>query len=150
MKKNKRILALLAVLTLVTAALAILHLSTRTDVLDGTLQIEANGQTTEIALADLTISPVVGTVVNGKGEEKLVDSQGVPLSELLTQLQITAFTSVTAVADDAYSATVTEDEIFTPDKVYLSVQENAGVCLVVFGDSNSKRQVSGVERLEVT
>ena len=56
---------------------------------------------------------------------------------------------VTVTADDEYSAVVTAEELAAPDKVYLIAQEEDGVQLVVFGDSNSKRNVSNVVRVTV-
>lgn len=143
---NKRVLLLLAGLVLLTAVLAALHLTTRTAVPKGTLLVEAQGKTVEAALSELTLSPVRGTVVNGKGEETAIHRQGLLLSELLAHCGVTDFRQVTVTADDAYSAAVTREEILAPDKVYLVMEEDA-VQMVVFGDPNSKRRVSGVVSL---
>ena len=52
-------------------------------------------------------------------------------------------------ADDAYNAVVTAEEIAEPDRVYLIQQDEGGLRLIVFGDSNSKRSVSNVASLSV-
>ena len=54
------------------------------------------------------------------------------------------------VADDEYSAMVSKDELDQTDKVYLLVGTEDRSQLVVFGDENSKRNVSGIIRLGVT
>ena len=70
------------------------------------------------------------------------------MCDLLSQTGITDYQKVLVVADDAYSAEVTAEEIAAPGQVYLMRQED-GIRLVVFGDSNSKRNVTNVVRLEV-
>ena len=54
------------------------------------------------------------------------------------------------VANDEYSAMVSKDELDQTDKVYLLVGIEDRPQLVVFGDENSKRNVSGIIRLGVT
>ncbi len=149
MKKNKWLLAALAALILVTAVAAVWHLSTRQTAAAGTLRIEAGGQLTELPLSKLSLTAVKGTVVNGKGEEKPIDAPGTPLADVLARADVTGYTQVTVVADDEYSATVTAEEIAQPDKVYLLMQEGDRPQLLVFGDANSKRNVSDVIRLVV-
>lgn len=149
MKKNKWLLAALAALILVTAVAAVWHLATRQTSAAGTLRIEAGGQVTELPLSKLPLTAVKGTVVNGKGEEKTIDAPGTSLADALAQADVTRCTQVTVVADDEYSATVTAEEIAQPDKVYLLMQEGERPQLLVFGDANSKRNVSDVIRLVV-
>lgn len=147
--KNRRVCVLISALVILTGVLAFIHFTTRDTVPEDTLKIEAPTRTVDVTLPELELTEIKGTVVNGKGEKKAVDAQGILLSSLFGQLQISGFESVTAEADDAYSASVTAEEIAAPDKVYLITQENGGVQLMVFGDSNSKRHVSGVVCLKV-
>jgi len=67
----------------------------------------------------------------------------------LAQAGIDEYAQVTAVADDGYSAVVTREEIEEFDKVFLLLEEGEQPQLLVFGDANSKRNVSGVIRLIV-
>lgn len=150
MKKNKFLIVLLIVLVVVTAGAAVWHNATRVTAPQGTLRVECGDTVTEISLDQLQLSPVQGTVVNGKGEERTIDDQGVLLSQVLEQAGVSDYAQVEAVADDEYSATVTKDEIDQLDKVYLLVGEEDRPQLVVFGDENSKRNVSGVIRLVVS
>ena len=44
---------------------------------------------------------------------------------------------------------VTAEDVNAPDRVYLIRQEENGMQLIVFGDDNSKRNFSDVERLSI-
>lgn len=147
--KNRRIVLFLAVLVVLNGALAAARFAVRDAVPAGTLEIETAQETRSVMLSEMELTEVEGTVINGKGEEKEVCGQGILLSALLRQSAISDFAEVTAEADDAYSAAVTAEEIAEPGKVFLLAQEDGGVQLVVFGDPNSKRNVSGVVRLQV-
>lgn len=150
MKKNKFLIILLVVLVIITAGAALWHNATRVTAPEGTLRVEAGEAVTQIPLSQLTLTAVQGTVVNGKGEESVIDSQGILLSQVLEQAGVSQYTQVEVVADDEYSAVVTREEIVQPDKVYLLLGEDGQPQLIVFGDKNSKRNVSGVIRLVVT
>lgn len=147
MKKNRFTILLIAGLVLLAAAAAVLHLTSRTAVGENSLLIEFGGSLTEISLGDLSLEPVRGSVVNGKGETLPIDGQGAALSDILTKASASGFHSVTVVSDDEYKAEVTADEILESGSVYLLVPEEGRPQLVVFGDSNSKRNVKNVARL---
>ena len=149
MKKNRVGLLAGAVLVLVTVVAAAIHLSGRISPAEGALYIEKDGRSTELAISDMALEPVRGTVVNGKGETRSIDGRGFPLAALLERVEMQADRQVTVTADDEYSAVVTAEELAAPDKVYLVAQEEDGVQLVVFGDANSKRNVSNVVRVTV-
>ena len=149
MKKAEPVKIAVIVLILITAVVATCYLTTRSAASEGTLRIENGGRVIELPLERLKFIPVRGTAVNGKGEERTVNGQGVLLSEVLREAGISEFTEVTVTADDAYNAVVTEEEIAEPDRVYLIKQDEGGLRLVVFGDSNSKRSVSDVVSLSV-
>ena len=149
MKKPEPAKIIVAVMVLVTAVVAVFYLNTRTAVPEGTLRIEHGGRTLELPLEELELTAVHGTVVNGRGEERTVDAQGILLSQVLQEAGITEFSEVTVTADDEYNAAVTAEEVAEPDKVYLIRQDDGGMQLIVFGDSNSKRNVSNAARLSV-
>lgn len=150
MKQNKLVILLLAVLLAVTAVAAGIHLSTRQTAQMGTVLVECAGKTEELSLDRVELTAVRGTVVNGKGEERSVDAQGALLSTVLAEAGITSYTQVAVTADDEYSVTVTEEEASAPDRVFLIIQEGERPQLLVFGDPNSKRNVSNVIRLTVS
>lgn len=143
MKKDKLVKFFILALVLFTAAAAAVHLAGRTRVPEGGILVKWDGGEAYAALEELELVEVRGTVRNGKGEELEVDGQGAPLSRILDAAGVREFAQVTVAADDSYSAVVTAAEVAQPDKVYLLVQED-GPRLVVFGDENSKRNVSGV------
>ena len=149
MKKAEPVHIAVLVLILITAAAAVLRLAARPAIPEGALRIEHGGREVELPLERLELTAVRGTVVNGKGEERTIDARGVLLSEVLREAGISEFAEVTVTAGDAYSAVVTADEIAAPDRVYLIRQDEGGLRLIVFGDSNSKRSVSNVVSLSV-
>lgn len=149
MKKDKLVKIIILALVLLTAVSAAVHFATRPQVPEGTVLVEWDGGETSIDLTELDLTEVRGTVRNGKGEELAVDYQGAPLSAILTRAGVTEYAQVAVTASDSYSAVVTAEEIAQPDKVYLTLQED-GPRLVVFGDENSKRNVTGVAVLAVS
>lgn len=121
---------------LVTAILALVHLTMRTPEVEGSILI--NGEA--VSIDSLDLEQVTGTIVNGKGEEKQIDAQGINIAKLFDS----DYDSITITASDEYSAVVNADET---DNAYLILDDdNPG--LVVFGDSNSKRCVRDVVRID--
>lgn len=143
--KKKTIAILLILVLAIGAGLTLWHFSTRAQVPDNALRVEFGGAVTLVAVDTLTLEPVEGMTLNGKGEEKPVSGMGVPLSDVLTQAGAAGYATVTVTADDAYSAQLTAEEVAEEGKAYLLVEEDDSLRLVVFGDSNSKRKVSNVK-----
>lgn len=150
MKRNRIVALLVIALAAATVLAAVLHLNTRVSVPEGVLLVETADRTEEIVWGSLKLTAVRGTLVNGKGEERAVDAQGILLRDVLAHAGVTTQMEVTVIAEDEYSASVTEEEVGADDQVYLAVMDDGGVQLVVFGDSNSKRNVTGVVRLVVS
>ena len=148
-KKTEPVKIAVIALVLVTSVVAVVYLTTRPAAPEGTLRIENGGRVVELPLERLELVPVRGSVVNGRGEERAIDAQGVLLSEVLREAGIREFAEVTVTADDAYHAVVTAEEITEPDRVYLIRQDEGRPRLIVFGDSDSKRSVSDVVSLSV-
>ena len=139
MKKNKRVFLIVLCLALLTAVLAVVYLTARVPDVSGSVLI--NGEPVSLSL--FTYRAVTGTVVNGKGEEKQIDAQGISLAEAVG----TDFETATVTASDAYSATVEKDEA---ESAYLLLSDDgSSLRLVVFGDGNSKRSVKNVVSIDV-
>lgn len=150
MKKIKPIYIVIAALVLLTAVAAAVHFATRANVRPGMLRVEYGGKAVELAVGELELAPVRGAVRNGKGEERTVDGQGVLLGRVLEQAGVGAYAAVTVTSDDEYSAAVTAEEAADPGRAYLLLEEDGSLRLVVFGDENSKRNVSNVKLVSVS
>ena len=133
---KKLILAGIAVLVLLTIVLAFVHLTGQTPENAG--EITVNGIKT--SLAELKLKPVSGTIVNGKGEKKQIEANGISLAELIKG----DYSVITVEASDEYHAVIGKDEA---GNAYLIVDESNSARLVVFGDRDSKRDVKNVVRL---
>lgn len=147
--KSRKAIILVTILLILTGIAAVIHLYTRKEVPENTLQISANGKEYTVDIDKLKYEQVTGVRVNGKGEEIPVDEQGISLENVLQQQSITDYSEVTVIADDSYSAKLSADEAKEEGKAYLVVQEEEGLRLVVFGDENSKRSVSNVVQIVV-
>lgn len=147
---KKKIIAILAILAALLLVLTAVRLITREQIPEGALAVHMGEKTSYITLDQLNSQQITGTLINGKGQEKQVDASGVPLKSVLEAAKIPAeqIHTVTLTADDAYSAEIKAEEL-EENKVYLAREEDGSVTLVVFGDSNSKRQVHNVVSLDV-
>lgn len=151
MKKNSLTLMIVIALVLLTGIFAVLHLSTRPKVSEGNLLVKLNGQSVTLDINTLSLTDVKGELVNGKGERRTVDAKGIALEDVLTAAgaDVALMSSVTVTASDEYNAVVLAEEIRDSGKAFLVLQEDNQLQLVVFGDENSKRNVTNVVRLMV-
>ncbi len=114
-----------------------MYLTTRTPDAEGEILVDGEA----VVIADLQLSQVEGSVVNGKGEEKQIDARGICLSEVCGG----DYTTVTLTASDEYRAVVSADEI---ENAYLILSDDGTMQLIVFGDGNAKRDVKNVVRID--
>ena len=149
MKKKTAFLLVVAVL-LLTAVLAVVHLTTREQVETGQLVVSYQNKQQEVVFTKLPLQQIQGTISNAKGQTFSVDAKGLSAEAFLAELNISSFSKMTVVAADEYRAEVSADEIAAEDTVALILQEDGGVQMVVFPDSNSKRNVTNVVRVEVS
>lgn len=117
---------------MLTAILAAVHLTTRTPEKAGEMLVDGKS----VAVSELALRPVTGTVVTAKGTEKHIDAQGIALGELCPG-------DVRVTSSDEYSVTVHDGE-----DAYLIINDDGTVQLVVFGDENAKRCVKNVVRVD--
>ena len=150
MNYKKAAFGIIAVLILMTAVLAAVHLNTREKAPEGSLMISYKGENRYIQIEELNLVKVSGTVVNGKGEEKEICEQGIAVSDVLQAagIELTAIGGVTVTADDEFSAELSAAEIREDGKAYLT-DDGEAVTLIIFGDPNSKRRVHNVVSLRV-
>lgn len=145
MKKYKAIFLIVA-LAVLTGIAALFHFNTRNEVSEGTVELIYQEENYVLNLEELEYEQVSGVRINGKGEEKPVEGQGISLKEVLDMYEITDYSKVTITSDDSYSAEVSVDEILELDKVILMYEEQQ-LRLIVFGDTNSKRSVTNVVQI---
>ena len=151
-KSTKIILAAIAALIALTAVFAIIHSAARTEVPDGALLVSCGGEKKYVDLASLDTVSVRGSVVNGKGEKSDVNTQGVPLADVIENAGFDPNGAVTVkvTADDEFSAELSGDELNEDGKAYLVSEDDGSMRLVVFGDSNAGRNVRNVVSVEIT
>lgn len=135
---------------MLTAALAVLHLTTRESVPEGAVRLSFQGKTVYLTADEIEKSHISGTLVNGKGETVSVDAMGIALMDALDaqSVPVSEITRIKITAQDAFSAEVSGAELRENGKIYLTARDNS-VTLVVFGDSNSKRNVRDVAVIDV-
>ena len=151
-KSTKIIMAAIAALIALTAVFAIIHSAARTEVPDGALLVSCGGEKKYVDLASLDTVSVRGSVVNGKGEKSDVNTQGVPLADVIENAGFDPNGAVTVkvTADDEFSAELSGDELNEDGKAYLVSEDDGSMRLVVFGDSNAGRNVLNVVSVEIT
>ena len=151
-KSTKIIMAAIAALIALTAVFAIIHSAARTEVPDGALLVSCGGEKKYVDLASLDTVSVRGRVVNGKGEKSDVNTQGVPLADVIENAGFDPNGAVTVkvTADDEFSAELSGDELNEDGKAYLVSEDDGSMRLVVFGDSNAGRNVRNVVSVEIT
>ena len=112
-KSSKIIIAVIAALIALTAVLAIVHSNTRTEVPDGALLVSCGGEKKYVDLNSLNAVPVQGSVVNGKGKKSDIDTQGVPLADVIkgAGFDPNGAAAVKVTADDEFYAELSGDEL---------------------------------------
>lgn len=151
MKKNLMLKIVLG-LVLAAAVFAAVHLATRPAEEAGAIQVSFADKIVSVPLSELPLQDVSGTAVNGKGEEKTIEGKGTPLSAVLAQagVDLSAVDQVRVSAADEFSAVLTGQEAAEEGKAFLMQEEGEErPRLVVFGDSDSKRRVKDVARIDV-
>lgn len=151
-KSSKIIIAVIAALIALTAVLAVIHSAARTEVPDGALLVSCGGEKKYVDINSLDAVPVQGSVVNGKGEKSDIDTLGVPLAVVIKNAGFdpSGAAAVRVTADDEFSVELSGDELNEEGKAYLVGENDGSVRLVVFGDSNAKRNVRNVVSVEIS
>ena len=149
MKKHRAVI-FIVILLMITGVMAVMHLNRREEVAEGAVKVSVGEETYIVNISELSYERIKGTRVNGKGEEKTVEASGILLKNVLESVGITEYGDLSVVADDAYSADITKEELDDVSKAYL-IQEEGEVRLrlIVFGDKDSKRSVSNVAQIVV-
>lgn len=144
--QSRKIVIFIGVLVLLTVLAAVIHLSTREQIPEHSIQVTQGDKKRIVDITELDYEVVSGVRVNGKGEEIPVEGDGIALHKLLLELGITEFSKVTVVADDSYRAELLVEEVKEENRAYLMLEDNT-LRLIVFKDENSKRSVSDVVKI---
>jgi hypothetical protein len=142
MKDKKIIIVVISALLVITALAVWWYLSDRSETPENSLVVLSGGKENIIDISKLNLTTFNGTVVNGKGESKDIEGNGIKLSDII---DASDYSEVSVTSDDAYSVVVKKDEI---EQAWLQI-EDGEARLIVFGDDNSKRNVKHVVRIEV-
>lgn len=149
MNKKKFTLVGIVILLIFTSVVAFAHINSRVNTSAGMLRIEIDNQVNLLSVDQLELVDIDGVLSNAKGESLVVDTQGIRLHDILTQTGTASYSQVTVIAADEYSAEVSSKEVNADDQVYVALQNDGGLQLIVFGDSNSKRNVTNLSRIIV-
>lgn len=143
---NKSVGTILAVVILILAGVTVFAARTYqgelADVPEGQIVLATDGAEKIIRFSDMKLSDMSGDMKNGKGETKHIEGKGVLIADVVGK---TDFSEAVVIADDAYRAVVTPEDL---ENAWMLVNEE-GARLVVFGDDNAKRDVKNVVRIEV-
>ena len=145
---KKRIIIIISVLLAITAVITGIYMISRDKVAPGSILIISDNGKTTVRMEDLTLTPVKGSITNKKGETKEIDAEGYRLTDIPVLTGITGYADITVYADDEYSATVSAEDMSDPDKAWL-IKSDESIRLIVFGDSDSKRDVKNVVRIVI-
>ena len=140
---NKKVLIFIIIgLLVITAGAAGWYLSSLKKTPEHSLVVVSDGKEKVVDIDKLSLVDFTGTTVNGKGDKKEIKGQGIKLSDVFN---VSDYTEASVIADDAYAAIVKKDEM---DKAWLQIEEGEAR-LIVFGDTDSKRNVKHVVRIEI-
>ena len=150
MKKNRVLIVIIVCLLVLTAVLAIVHQTTRIQDIEGAVLVEIDGRSVAVQISEMSLVPVQGTMVNNKGESREINGQGILLADVLALagVQVDEVSGVSVTSSDEYRVEVTGEELETPEKAYLLIEEESAR-LMVFGVSGAKRNVKNVARITV-
>ena len=145
---KKRIIFIISILLAVTAIIASVYAFSRPKIESGSILLTTPSGDITINFSELTLSKVEGETVNKKGETKKISTTGFPVSDIPSLAGITEYSELSVFSDDEYHADILKDELAKSDRAWL-VREDDSIRLVVFGDSDSKRNVKNVVRIEI-
>lgn len=157
---SKKLKLVIAVMLVMTCLAAIIHISQQEDI--ACMVIKTGATEITVDFTDLDRKEFSGELVNGKGEVSFHSYTGVLLRDLLEEkgIAVSEISSVSVTSADNYSVTFEAEEILEDGRVHAAITVDgntvegiddgtAGVQIIVFGDSNSKRCVRYAIVIEV-
>ena len=148
----KKLKIVIAALLIMTCLVAVIHISQQENI--ACMVIKTGEIEIAVDFADLNKTEFSGELINGKGDVSFHSYTGVLLRDLLKEkgVAVSEVSVVSVTSADNYRATFKPEEILEEDRVYAAIIADgetvegidagtAGVQIIVFGDSNSKRCV---------
>jgi len=150
MKKTRFTYIFILVLLVLTALAAVRYLSARTYVAENTILVRYGRGEQMVRLDELPLTTVKGAITDARGAVRAIDARGVSAADILRAAGIApeALSRLTVTASDAYSAELAPGEILQDNNVWLILQDDGSIQLIVFSDVDSRRNVRGVQILE--
>ncbi len=138
----KGLLAVIIILLAITTGAAIWYNRSLNKTPEHSLVVVTGGEEKVVDIDKLDLVSFSGTAVNGKGEQKDIETEGIRLEDVIDSSD---YSEVTVTSDDAYTVDVKKEEM---GEAWLEIEEGSAR-LYVFSDTNSKRNVKNVVRIEV-
>ena len=148
MKSKRKIVCILLACIAIVSVFAVLHFQTRDEVESGMIEIVTTKQRNQVDVEKLPLTKVSGQVKKGGKRIEDVSGDGILLREVIASAGVSDYESIRVISRDEYSATLTSDEIKEADVAYILLDDGA-YRLYVFGDENTKRDVSDVVRIKI-
>lgn len=145
MNDKKRILVIVLTCVFLSVIFTLINLLTHPDIPEGVIRIECKNDKYLIKVDEIKTVEVSGQMINGKGEARDITKEGILLSNLISEY-CDDFSKVKVISDDEYYAELSASEILNEEKAYILITETTAR-LLVFGDKDSKRNVSNVKRI---
>ncbi len=145
---KKRIIITILILLALTAVISTTYLCTRKTVNKGSLLVGTPSGEVTLSMSDLPLSDVEGETVNKKGETKKINAKGFAVADIPPLAGMSDYSEITLYSDDEYHADITRSELADHDKAWL-IDDEGSFRLIVFGDSDSKRNVKNVVRAKI-
>lgn len=144
--KKKGLIAVAALLV-ITAAVTIAYLCTRTKTAEGDILVRYASSESTIHFNDLPLTDVSGETTNKKGETKTIEGKGYPLLSVPDLVNADGYSKISVYADDEYHADLTSEELAANDNAFL-IKDEKGIRFVVFGGP-ADLAVKNVVRIEI-
>lgn len=146
---KKKILTVISLLLALTSFCGAIYLGQREHVDTGSILIKAPANEITVAMKDLPLTKIDGETVNKKGETKKISAEGYEVAYLPSLASIDNYTEISVYSDDEYHADISADELLADVNKAWIILEEERPRLIVFGDTDSKRNVKNVVRIEI-
>ena len=146
---KKKILTVISLLLSLTAFCGAIYLGQRQQVNAGSIMIKTPSNEISVNMNDLPLTKVEGETINKKGEVKKISAQGYEAAYIPSLAGADKYTEISVYSDDEYHADISADELLADVNKAWIILEEGSPRPIVFGDTDSKRNVKNVVRIEI-